>query len=516
MSDSTVELADTLARMGCRSVFGVTGSGPSLRLITELESRGATYYAVAHEAAAGIMAGVVSAATSSPAVGITIKGPGFANLIPGLVLNRFECYPSITLSEAYGTNVPATKMHKRLDQVALAAPVVKVWTDLAGAAQLPSLWRMARGEVPGPLHVDLAHLDGVLPVHRQTEVLSTSPLGPLLDQIRTARRVALIVGSLALRSTWKTRLDTLAVPVFTTVSGRGAVDEGRPHAAGVYTGAGRKNAPETRVLTDADLVIGIGLRNTEVLGTLPISGRVRAVDVVKGSGGGLSEDPVLVNGESGAVDQILDSLESAPGWGAELIAERKAIMLRDPLLHGWLPMACFQILDRLGFDHGLVLDTGSFCTIGEHVWTARRGRVFLGSSNGRYMGVGLPSAIGLCLAHPGLPVFCVVGDGGIAMYLSELRLVTAERLPLCVVFMTDGRFGSIAAGVEWPSTSRRAITVTHPSWQKVMAGFGIEAACVGSEQEFQEVLGSWDRSMPLFIEAPFDPQRYETMTLNLR
>ena len=45
-----VELARNLANRGLKYAFGITGSGLSLSLITELERLGVHYYSVSHEA----------------------------------------------------------------------------------------------------------------------------------------------------------------------------------------------------------------------------------------------------------------------------------------------------------------------------------------------------------------------------------------------------------------------------------------------------------------------------------
>ena len=45
------------------------------------------------------------------------------------------------------------------------------------------------------------------------------------------------------------------------------------------------------------------------------------------------------------------------------------------------------------------------------------------------MGFALPAAIAAALARPGLPVVCMVGDGGLAMTLAELETLARLQLP---------------------------------------------------------------------------------------
>src|SRR5262245_10387996 len=108
------EMAVTLFSEGVRSCFGVTGSGLSWRLATALESCGVPYHAVGHEAAAAIMAGAFARQSGTLGCSLSIKGPGLANMIGGMLSNRYEQLPVLSISEAYDPAQPSSRMHKRL------------------------------------------------------------------------------------------------------------------------------------------------------------------------------------------------------------------------------------------------------------------------------------------------------------------------------------------------------------------------------------------------------------------
>jgi thiamine pyrophosphate-dependent acetolactate synthase large subunit-like protein len=165
----------------------------------------------------------------------------------------------------------------------------------------------------------------------------------------------------------------------------------------------------------------------------------------------------------------------------------------------------------------LVTDTGSFCTIAEHLWRAGGRRAYLGTSNGRYMGTGIPTAIGAAVAAPGRPVVCLVGDGGVRMHPAEVRLAVAERLPVCFILMSDGRFGSVAsaagpAGAAVP----RAVGVDGASWWRAFEAMGCDACRAESAATFEAALAAWAGDRPLFVEAAFEPAAYAAMTRELR
>ncbi|HSK19855.1 MAG TPA: thiamine pyrophosphate-dependent enzyme [Longimicrobiales bacterium] len=517
MNDIIDGLAAAIAGNGARLAFGVTGSGPSWSLITRLEELGVHYLPTCHEAAAALMAGAAARTTGVVTPSISIKGPGLANMLPGIIANGYENAPALSISEAYGSDAPASRMHKRLDHSAVLRSVVK---QHIGAGHLDrdlsTLFCTAQAEIPGPVHVDLADtaappaLPPSLPV-----APSAVDVQRVLDAIVSAARPAVIAGSLALRRAWRTQLATLRVPVFTTAAGKGAIPEDLPAAAGIFTGDGRDLAPETAVLASADLIVGIGLRNAEIL-SLQFQGTpLVIVDEVDAYVAGIEPEARLVGADAQCIASVLDAV-AEHSWGIDLIARAGSRLVETLSRAGWLPARCFHHVDRLEDPHALVLDTGSFCTVGEHVWTARAGRTFLGSSNGRFMGVSVPSAIGLALARPGLPVVCVAGDGGMVAYAPELRLALAERLPLCIVYMTDGRYGSIAAAMPAGSRSERAITLPGRAWWRTVETWGWNAQPVAAEPEFVAALEAWDRSTPLFLEAAFDPARYAAMTQDLR
>ncbi len=164
----------------------------------------------------------------------------------------------------------------------------------------------------------------------------------------------------------------------------------------------------------ADLVVTVGLRNGEILGPAGKKGFVN-FDVPHRQA---TADDVIAGEDE--LRRGLTRLADLPAWGTDLIEEQRRRWESYVNSHEWMPGQVFEALDAIELPHALVLDTGTFCTIGEHGWHARPGREFLGSSNGRNLGLGVPHALGAACAKPGLPIFCALGDGGIRYYLGEV------------------------------------------------------------------------------------------------
>jgi acetolactate synthase-1/2/3 large subunit len=516
MSERMAQLAASLVDGGVGAVFGVPGSGMSWELLTALEARGVPFHGMAHEGAAAMAAGAYSRQAGRLGASLSIKGPGLANMLPGVLATLYEQWPAIAIAEAYG---PARggRAHKYLDQLAATRPFAKAYGRLGDPTELvPRLVQTARDEVPGPVHLDLCGEDApvweardVQPPAAPVDVISDTDA---LRMIAGSRTPVVIVGAYARRAGWIERVEALRVPVFTTVAAKGAIDERRPWAAGVYTGDGKRLAPERDVLAKADAVVLLGVRAAELLGVAPFTLPAVAIDAVDG---GLAATGARWLASS-AADDLLDAL-SGREWGAEDIARALAIVREALLAPPWLPARVVAALEhRWGADAGMVVDTGSFCTIAEHVWRARAPWQFLASANGRFMGTGIPMAVGSVCAH-GRPTICLVGDGGMRVGAAELKLAAAERWPLMVVLMRDGRYGSIAAGRGARTLAEAAVAIPQPSWWRAVDTFGCQSVEVHDETQLAGVIDAWRPDLgPLFVEAVFDPAPYETMTRDLR
>jgi acetolactate synthase-1/2/3 large subunit len=508
-------LARALVDAGCRHAFGVTGSGPSLELITRIEEAGAAFHTTGHEAAAAMMAGAVAACSGRPSLAISIKGPGLANLLPGIVLSSYENWPLLTVSEAYSPSISPFRKHKRLDHVRLLAPCVKAVAGMDRIRQdLPELLEIARREAPGPVHLNLCPGDpGPLAKTASPVPPGQEDPAPIIDR---SRRPVVIAGSLSLRRSWGSRLGRLGVPVFTTASAKGVVDECSPQAAGVYTGDGKELAPESTLLAQADLVDGLGLRNTEVLTPRslgPASLLLDEGDLALSEG--FEATRQFVPCTEAAFEAALDAL-SGRSWGEDRVSAAITRLRGAVLQEAWSPAVVFAHLEQAVADCTLVSDTGLFCTAAEHLWRAGPRRRYGGSSNGRFMGAGLPTALGTALGVPGKPVYCVLGDGGVAAYPAEFRLAVAQRLPLCVLFMKDGGFGSISCVPQSFVPSPRALVVPDGSWGRTFEAMGCESHRVRDVRELELRHSGWARKAPLFLECEFDPSTYSRSTRGLR
>jgi acetolactate synthase-1/2/3 large subunit len=514
--------AEALVRDGARTIFGVPGSGASYALIAGLEARGVAYYGASHEAAAAIMAGAFGRQSDLLGASISIKGPGLANMLPGIASNYFEKLPTLSIAEAVGPLTPSGRVHKRIDQKSLLSGLIKAYATPGDPEETSSrLLSCARAEITGPVHLDLIAGEAPsfteFPTEAQVTANGDGVWSAVVKLVSRSSKPVLIVGAMARRRAWRERLSRLDIPVFTTLAAKGVIDERRPNAGGVFTGDGKALSPEQRVLPEADLVVGLGLRNFEILKPDAISARHVLIDCVPSeSGKGFSPSASYNEATDAEFGEILD-LVSRRNWGSDVVAGATTSLRQRLLGHSWLPARLFASMEDRVPNAVFVADTGSFCTIAEHVWRARDPNGFVASANGRYMGTSIPMAIGAALADPARPVICAMGDGGVRMYFAEIKLALQHGLRILFLFISDGRYGSIAGAM--PADLRRSsiLSMPNPSWFRAALALGCSAESITSLSALDDAVHGWTQSGgPHFIEANFDPEAYLAMTEQLR
>jgi acetolactate synthase I/II/III large subunit len=508
-------LAEAITSHGVTRLFGVPGSGVTLSLIDALEKRGIAFHLTHFEGAGALMAATVGRLSGRAGVSLSIKGPGLANAVPGIAAAWFEAYPLVHLTEAFPPGSPVSQAHKRMDQAALVAPITKASRFSAkDGPSFTSLAHFACAEEPGPVLFELAP-SAPARAEALPEIVTRREDGTRArESLRNAQRPIVIAGALALRAGLGAALARLTCPVFSTAAVKGIVDEHAATAAGPWTGVGLELTPEQVLLPQADLIIGIGLTAREALKCAPFKVPYIAVEAVDtpGTDAFAPAARIGLGDASAALDLI-----AGKSWGLD---ELKGILdrLQARMEEGFLPGAVFRVID----DHfqrrlRMVMDTGYFCTIGEHAWRAASADLCLLSGQGRYMGTGLPMALGAALHDPSVPTVLVTGDGGVAMYLAEAKLAAQHKLPLLIVLMTDNAFGSIRTRAIKDRLTQKPLVMDGKSWVATFDSLGIPGTRADNIGAVEQALAAWTpRNGPAFLEIPFEPDAYEAMVAGIR
>lgn len=507
-------LANDIAACGIERVFGIPGSGASLSLIDALEKRGVDFCLTHFEGTGVLMAATSGRLSGRAGISLSIKGPGFANAVPGLTAAWFESFPVVHLTEAAPPGAPASQAHKRLDHAPLVSGIAKGVRNLSErGASLSEMASWAEAETPGPVVVELAS-SKESPVPIPSERRTAGNADVIVDLIETSERPLVIAGSLAVRHGWTRHLNSLSIPVFCTAAAKGVADETLPHAGGVYTGVGGELAPESKMIPQADLVVSLGLTAREVLAAKPFPCKAATVEAME-TPGVEAFSFLHSSGIDGAMP-VLDALHQK-AWGLDLLSDARS-RLHSHLDNGFLPAQVFQTVDRHFDGHvRAVMDTGYFCTIGEHVWPARRPDGCLMAGQSRYMGTGLPMALSAALHDRSAPTVAFVGDGGVGMYLAEAKIAARYRLPLLIILMTDNGFGSIRTAAIQKGLTQSPLLMDRASWVGVFSAMGIPGERAENLTAAASALAHWNPlNGPAFLEIPFEPDAYEAMVRGVR
>lgn len=475
-------LVKALLGEGVTHAFGIHGDGPSGYLVQALQAAGVPFYQVHHEAAGVIMAGACCRFGRIEAAAITTRGPGFANCFPGLVNNHFENRPAPLLAEYYPPSAPSYRMHQRINHDSAGRGVFKAdGTCDSEAIGVRDLLATAREETPGPVLLQIARDpdDSVVCV-MPPEHFAYGELGELVDRVRKAQRPALILGGPVVRHVPFGSFDGVRVPVATTAAAKGAISEYLPHAVGVVSSEDLAGVCE--VLNQADLLIGIGLRNTEIVRVAPFEAPLITLDMLDGTLYGPYRDgfepemEVLRPDLAHAVKPLVEAL-SGKSWGEEEIARHRQALSRrlDP---SWSPSWVLNQLQELG-ETTLVVDVGPYLNLCETLWRAAVPRDYCGATNGHFGGTGIPTAIGEALVRPSRPVLCLCDEVGLQGYLPELRLAVANALPILFVLLKR-----------------------ETSWLSVVRAFGIPGQSVASAAALRTA-ASAPTNGPAYLEISF-------------
>lgn len=512
--------AQQFTTLGGRRIFGVPGGGPSLELITRLECAGATFTATGHEAVAALMAGAYARQAGEPAACVTIKGPGFMNLAPGLLCNSYEGYPCFSISEAYPPNDFTGRRHKWLNHLDVASTFLRGmhgFSEVPGAVQ--SLWSEATRECPGPVHMDLVpHAETV---HEIPRTMQSATQPDWRKRIASASCPALLVGTWATRSSWCSRLASLGVPVFTTAAAKGALSEHLAHSAGICTGDGKPGTPEKTLLPKADLLICLGIRSGEMLSPSAPHANTLWFDAPGLHEQRIFPDNVFSTGTTALSDEdaagLFDALQGKC-WGLEEVSAASARLAE--LVAPWeeSPLAAMRVLSERLPAAAHIVDTGNFTVWAEHFLRVRHHLDLTGTPNGRYLGAGIGYALGTAFARAPAPSVLWIGDGGVRANLAELSLAVDHQLPLLVLVMRDGCFGSIRGRARKLGWSQQPLRLPDHRLLRVAESMGMGTWDAPNAAALDAAINQWQHAgnPPSLVEYHLAPDIYVDMTEQLR
>jgi acetolactate synthase I/II/III large subunit len=478
-------VVEVLKAEGVKFVFGLPG-GHTLDIYDGIcKSPEIRHILVRHEQSASNMAAAYASLTGEPGICCATAGPGATNITSGIAEAYYGALPVIALTGRAATPVSLRGAAQEIAQEKLFAPITKWSVRVERADMVPEIMRqaftVARSGKPGPVLIDLPwdiqsqsiEFSGYVPVGKPPAPRGNSAsVSAAVDAVLHAQRPIIVAGGGTVMSGAFKELrqfaETFALPVLTSLSGRGSLPEDHPLACG---GLGmHRNMLSKKLLNEADVVLGLGCR-FEQFETNWLPGWVPAPDACYIQ---VDTDPAEI-GKSvipkiaiiSDVTLLLEDMMAAakakngPDFRTsfrdlprireitELKGQVEADMVRaaarndKPLYPGRVVRTARDVFPR---DTTAAVDIGCLAQAmggAFPYFSIYEPRSIIPCTSFYCMGYAASAAPVAKLVYPHRPAVAFCGDGSFQMIMSVLSCAAENRLPVTWCILDDGCLGSI-------------------------------------------------------------------------
>ena len=526
-AEATVRL---LSGHGVRHIFGLCGdtSLPFYDALARL-NHPMQHILTRDERHAAYMADAYARLTGKVGVCEGPSGGGATYIAPGLVEANESSVPVLAITTDVATTSAGRYPLTELDQKALFAPLTKWNAVLDTPSALPRTIRRAFREMttgrPGTAHLALPFDTqkaaipeeeiwadprfGAFPALRSEMAMEEATTVAFLSALLEAEAPVVICGGGVVLSGAETELarliETLNLPVATTVSGQGAIAETHPNAVGVVGSNGGR--PSTRAVVDAaDCVLFLGCRagsvTTERWRSPRPGTRILHIDCDPGVIGANYETDAAWLGDARtcleSLNEVLREVDDLPDHGGDAKATEaraaKESAFRPLAETAELPIRPERVIDALNrllpTEAVLCADPGTPCPYVSAYWTIRQsGRHFISNRAHGALGYALGASIGAAFARPDAKVVCATGDGSFGMCVGEFETITRYRLPITTIVFSNSVFGWIKAGQKSGFGERYfSVDFDRTDHAAVAAAYGIKSWRVEAPEQLGIVL----------------------------
>ena len=431
---------------------------------------------VRHEQAAAMMAQAYAIYSGQPGVCLITAGPGFTNVITGLVNAYLENAPLVVLCGSAPLKDREKGALQDLPQADLIKSTVKWHSCCFETHRIPEYLAMAfRHAVsgrPGPVFLELP--PDILNSSIPEEIAPMAPKGGVSHRsepdhslvTRAAELIAsaekpVVIGGSGIYSDSCTQafakfIKKTGLPFFLANNGRGALPD--DHELSLWDG-GLMGA--ITALGQADLVIALGVRFNWLLmyGEIFPQAKVIRVDI----------DPAEIDrnrqsdiGLVGDMELALNALHKRVKKGNHMAWRESLKELYQPLVQAEIdsrqmpsdPLHPARLVElvrsAVGDDAIYIVDGGDTSYFGQVGLLARERAAVIGSAGGLFgcLGTGIPFAIGAKAARPDKTVVVINGDGSFGFNAMEFDTAARHNLPIICVINNDQAWGMIKHGQE--------------------------------------------------------------------
>lgn len=522
------QIAAFLAAQGLKRVFGIPGT-ENLPLMEGLGQRGVEYILVSHETAGAFMADATAYLTGGLQACMATRGPGAANLIPGVASAHFDNSPVLAITGEVEVKRRERFSHQALELDTMYRPITKgsYYLTAENAAEvLPSAVSLALTEVTGAVRLGLAGAESSQEAIGEPEParpVATPPpddasLEALAARLSAAQRPFVLMGP----EVWRSRqakaaqelAERLGAPVAATARAKGVFPERHPFYCGVLSVY--QDSAIRAVIDRSDLILVLGVQGMEFFVDWKHVAPVASISA--GPADPYFAGEIHVQGALGPALARLASVPEKEGWGEDAARACRVEISRlfeekEPSTRGLSPQRAAAILsDAIPEDAIVTTDVGSHKLVMAQIWRSSGPGHFITSSSLSCMGGGVPAATAASLERPDEPVVAVVGDAGMLMSAGELdTMVRSGAKPLVVVF-NDRTLASIKRKQEAARYEPRGVSTGKANFAALAESFGLAGHRASGEPEVGRAVEAWRSSGgPALLEIEVDYSHYRRM-----
>ena len=527
-------LIDQLALHGVRHVFCVPGES-YIAALDALRDAPIAVTVCRQEGGAAMMAEAVGKITGRPGICFVTRGPGATNAAAGVHIARQDSSPMILFVGQIARDMREREAFQELDYRAVFGTVAKWATEIDDPARIPELisraFYVATSGRPGPVVIALPEdmlVERVsvadAPAFAGVETWpGANDMSRLQKLIWAAARPIVLAGgsrwSEAAAAALARFAERFALPVATTFRRAHLMDALHPCYAGDL-GIGPNPKLLARIKA-ADLVLLIGGR----LGELP-SQRYTLFDIPAPQQtfvhvhpgtdelGRVYRPHLAINAAPTAFTAALEGLQppSQIPWG-EATKAAHAEFLAWTEKPGAVPGAVNMgeivaaLRQELPADTFVCNGAGNFSIWVHRYWRYRRYGTQVAPISGS-MGYGVPAAVAMKRVHPERAVVAFAGDGDFLMTGQEFATAVQYDLPVLVIVVDNGMYGTIRMHQEREYPGRVCGTeLRNPDFAAYARAFGGFGATVERTADFTDALAAAQRSLkPALVHIKVDPE----------
>ena len=503
-----------LVENGVEVIFGYPG-GAVLPLYDAIfDNKKIKHILVRHEQAAVHAAEGYARSTGKVGCVLVTSGPGATNAITGLTDALMDSIPVICLSGQVPTHLIGTDAFQEADTTGISRPCTKHNYLVKNADNLCGIihesFDIASTGRPGPVLIDLPKDIQLTKIKYNKKInriknkssnnnpkIDMKIITKVVDLLVNAHKPIIYAGGGVINAGPKTStlltelVDLLNSPVTLTLMGLGSVSNDNKNFLGMLGMHGTYEA--NLAMHNCDVMLNVGARfDDRVTGRLnafaPNSKKIH-IDIDK------SSINKVVSVDFGIVGDCKEVLTI-------LVQEIKKLHNQKNLkskTDWWTQIKEWKKKDSLGFKQigknikpqqaikSLYNKTKSFDTyitteVGQHqMWAAQyfgfsKPNHWMTSGGLGTMGYGLPSSVGVQIAHPDSLVIDISGEASFLMNMQELSTIVQYNLPVKIFILNNQWMGMVRQWQELNHGSRYSESYTEslPDFVLLAKSFGIK------------------------------------------